>query len=327
MQDSTHIADDVITLGLTYKIARIEVSGFHGREPGENRWTISAGAIDSWSTRLTLNPAPNWSGQYSITRLKGPEQLFPAEDTLRMTSSITYDRPLNPHNSESAEHWGNWATTIIWGRNKDLPGGEIFNSYLAESTVRFAHRNFAWTRIENVDRTNELLLGEQFPAPGIRRTFSRAHPGLLRSGMTANSISSRTFPPRWAASSRCMESPLRSIRCTATIPPACCSSSASAPLVTKMMAARNRPRTLDAILKLQAVIPSTGFSPRRGAGVAEQGCLLSSYTPKGCRGFESPPLRHLLDSRISSAAPIRAPGASDLLQDAQILYNQRGIAH
>jgi hypothetical protein len=34
-------------------------------------------------------------------------------------------------------------------------------------------------------------------------------------------------------------------------------------------------------------------SLRRGAGVAEQGCLLSSYTPKGCRGFESPPLRHL----------------------------------
>jgi quercetin dioxygenase-like cupin family protein len=25
--------------------------------------------------------------------------------------------------------------------------------------------------------------------------------------------------------------------------------------------------------------------------VAEQGCLLSSYTSKGCRGFESPPLR------------------------------------
>ena len=35
-------------------------------------------------------------------------------------------------------------------------------------------------------------------------------------------------------------------------------------------------------------------APRRGAGVAEQGCLLSSYTPKGCRGFESPPLRHNL---------------------------------
>ena len=34
-------------------------------------------------------------------------------------------------------------------------------------------------------------------------------------------------------------------------------------------------------------------APRRGAGVAEQGCLLSSYTPKGCRGFESPPLRQI----------------------------------
>ncbi|HKN61481.1 MAG TPA: hypothetical protein VJW93_09905, partial [Candidatus Acidoferrales bacterium] len=93
LQDSTHISDDVVTLGVTYKIARIEVSGFHGREPDENRWTISAGPIDSWSTRLTLNPAANWSGQYSIGRLHSPEQLFPAEDTLRMTASVMYDLP------------------------------------------------------------------------------------------------------------------------------------------------------------------------------------------------------------------------------------------
>ena len=57
LMDSTHIADDVVTLGLAYKIARIEVSGFHGREPNEHRWEIDAGAIDSWSARLTLNPA------------------------------------------------------------------------------------------------------------------------------------------------------------------------------------------------------------------------------------------------------------------------------
>ena len=48
---------------------------------------------------------------------------------------------------------------------------------------------------------------------------------------------------------------------------------------------------LDAILSGQAVSDFTPLSPRRGAGVAEQGCLLSSYSPKGCRGFESPPLR------------------------------------
>jgi hypothetical protein len=158
LQDSTHIAEGVLTAGLTYKIARIEVSGYHGREPGENRWTIETGALDSWSARLTLNPAPNWSGQYSITRLASPEQLFPNEDTLRMTASVSYNRPLGRNN------WGNWASTLVWGRNRDIPGGQVFSSYLAESTLRFAHRNFAWTRIENVDRTNELLLGEN-PLP------------------------------------------------------------------------------------------------------------------------------------------------------------------
>src|ERR1017187_8145833 len=53
-QDSTHIADDVVTVGLTYGMARIEASGFHGREPDEFRWDIDQGKIDSWSTRLTI---------------------------------------------------------------------------------------------------------------------------------------------------------------------------------------------------------------------------------------------------------------------------------
>lgn len=168
LQDSTHIASDVMTVGLAYKIARAEVSGFHGREPDENRWNIDAGAIDSWSARLTLNPAANWSGQYSITRLKSPEQLFPSGDTLRMTASVTYNRPLH---RERASDWGNWATTVVWGRNREIPAGEIFNSYLAESTVRFAKHNFAWTRMENVDRTNELLFGENQLPPGFEEHF------------------------------------------------------------------------------------------------------------------------------------------------------------
>ena len=165
LQDSTHIADDVVTLGLAYKIARIEVSGFHGREPNEHRWEIQAGAIDSWSARFTLNPTKNWSGQYSITHLTSPEQLFPSEDTLRMTASVTYNRPLRDGT------WGNWATTLVWGRNRNSPDAEIFNSYLAESTARFANHNYAWTRIENVDRTNELLLGENPIPPGFQEHF------------------------------------------------------------------------------------------------------------------------------------------------------------
>ena len=165
LQDSTHIADDVVTLGLAYKTARIEVSGFHGREPNEHRWEIQAGAIDSWSARFTLNPAKNWSGQFSITHLTSPEQLFPNENTLRMTASATYNKPLR----DGA--WGNWATTLVWGRNRTSPDAEIFNSYLAESTARFANHNYAWTRIENVDRTNELLLGENPIPPGFQERF------------------------------------------------------------------------------------------------------------------------------------------------------------
>ncbi|MFZ0411255.1 MAG: hypothetical protein WA737_04865 [Candidatus Acidiferrales bacterium] len=173
LEDSTHIADDVLTVGVAYKIARLEVSGFHGREPGENRWIVASGALDSWSARLTLNPAPNWSGQYSITRLASPEQLFPGEDTLRMTASVSYNHAFGDGASAgtAAGARDNWASTIIWGRNRTMGSGEIFNGYLAESTLRFRARNYAWTRIENVDRTNLLLLGENPLPPGFEEHF------------------------------------------------------------------------------------------------------------------------------------------------------------
>ena len=162
LQDSTHIANDVVTGGLAYKIARIEFSGFHGREPDEFRWDINSGAIDSWSTRLTVQPGQNWSTQYSFAHLTSPEELHPDEDVQRMTASLTYNRPLPK---------GSWASTLIWGRNRVLETGEVFNGYLAESTLQFARSNNIWTRIENVDRTNELLLGKQAEPQGFDEKF------------------------------------------------------------------------------------------------------------------------------------------------------------
>lgn len=156
-EDSTHISYDVITVGLTHNIARIEASGFHGREPNEHRWQVQQGAIDSWSTRLTLQPGRNWSGQYSYGRIHSPEALFPSENQERMTSSVMYNRPLGGDR-------GNWISTVAWGRTRSLTDSVIQNSYLLESTLRFAKDNYAWTRIENVDRTTELLLGEN-PVP------------------------------------------------------------------------------------------------------------------------------------------------------------------
>lgn len=164
-EDSTHIADDVVTLGLTYRFARIEASGFHGREPDENRWTISQGKIDSWSTRLTLQPGKNWSGQYSYSRIASPEALFPNEDQERMTASIMYNRPFRG---------GDWASSLIWGRTKSIEDRSIFNSYAFESTFRFRVHNSVWTRIENVDRSNELLLGENpLPPNFVERPVGR----------------------------------------------------------------------------------------------------------------------------------------------------------
>ena len=162
LEDSTHIADDVITLGLTHRIVRLEGSAFHGREPNENRWNIDAGTINSWSTRLTVQPGQNWSGQCSFAHLTSPEALHPAEDIQRMTASIMYNRPLKR---------GNWASTLIWGRNRSLQTGLVWNGYLAESTLQFAELNYLWGRIENVDRTNELLLKNEFEPPDFQESI------------------------------------------------------------------------------------------------------------------------------------------------------------
>lgn len=165
LEDSTHIADDVVTLGITYRKFRLEASGFHGREPDEDRWEVDAGKIDSWSTRVSLNPGRNWSLQYSIGQLHSPEALQPNEDVRRMTASISYNRPIRN---------GNWASLLLWGRNQSLADGNVGNAYLFESTLEFALRNSVWTRVENVDRTNELLLGENpLPRAFSERYFAR----------------------------------------------------------------------------------------------------------------------------------------------------------
>jgi len=165
LEDSTHIATDVVSAGATYGIVRIEASGFHGREPDENRWNINSGKLDSWSARISANPGQDWSLQFSVAGLHSPESLAPQENLRRMTASVAYNRPL---------HNGNWASLILWGRNRSLDNGNVGNGYLLESTLRFRERNYLWTRIENVDRTNELLLARNPEPPGFaERYFAR----------------------------------------------------------------------------------------------------------------------------------------------------------
>ena len=89
---------------------------------------------------------PNdFAGQFSMGRINSREALEPDVDTLRTTASLHH------HFTFSSGHV---ASSLIWGRNKDMnhAGDRIANSYMLESTIQFATRNWAWTRIENVDR-------------------------------------------------------------------------------------------------------------------------------------------------------------------------------
>jgi hypothetical protein len=86
-------------------------------------------------------------------RINSREGIEPDVDTIRTTASIQHAYVFSS---------GHVATSLIWGRNKDVHdgGSRIFNAYTAESTVNFRTRNWLWTRIENVDRDRTLLTGE-----------------------------------------------------------------------------------------------------------------------------------------------------------------------
>lgn len=138
-QDSTHIANNVLTAGITWAKVRVEASGFYGREPNEGRWNIDMGKMDSWSTRLSLFPGRNWNAQVSVGRLTNPEVTHPG-DVVRTTASVSYIRPAGGGNS--------WASTLLWGRNHKVGESDSVHAVLAETTVPLRRRNFFTGRFE-----------------------------------------------------------------------------------------------------------------------------------------------------------------------------------
>jgi hypothetical protein len=147
LQDSTHIADVVLTGGVQYRKFRVEFSGFHGAEPDEHRWDLDPGAIDSWSTRFTFDPSENWSGQISTGRLKEPEELEPG-DIHRTTASVTHHRVMAD---------GFLASSFVWGWNHKILNDLNVHSYLFETLWQFRDVNYATARFEIVDK--EELFG------------------------------------------------------------------------------------------------------------------------------------------------------------------------
>ncbi|HLH40776.1 MAG TPA: hypothetical protein VKX39_16620 [Bryobacteraceae bacterium] len=147
LQDSTHISDEVLTAGIQRKKVKLEASGFHGAEPGENRWIIQTGGIDSWSARVWYFPSANWAAQVSAGRLHHPEALEPG-DQFRSSASLAYTK-------------GRWSSSLIWGRAHLTDTHANLNSYLAETVAPIARKNFVTGRVELADK--------ELSVPGVYR--------------------------------------------------------------------------------------------------------------------------------------------------------------
>lgn len=158
LQDSTHISFGVFTTGFTYRWFKLEGSLFNGREPDENRYNFEFNPWNSRSARLSFAPNDNWAMQISYGLLKNPEALQ-SGDVRRATASVSYNKRFTR---------GNWASSLIWGRNSASHGGQTFhlNSYLAESTLNFLDKNYLYTRLELVDK-HDLLRDEDLKTLGL----------------------------------------------------------------------------------------------------------------------------------------------------------------
>ena len=166
LQDSTHTSFGVVTTGFVFNRFKLEGSAFNGHEPNEERWSIQPAALDSWSVRGSIAPGRNWTAQYSIGHLDHPEALEPWNQW-RQTASIEYNRPLG---------WGNWASSLIWGRVHEIGPGTNLNGYLLESTLNFRRRNYAFTRLERVDKDELFPQAAEHPAYRIGGyTFGGTH--------------------------------------------------------------------------------------------------------------------------------------------------------
>lgn len=148
-EDSTHISDDVATAGIAYKKFRLEASGFHGSEPGENRWIIQTGPMNSWSARLWYFPCKNWAAQISGGHLTHPEALEPG-DQERITASVEYSKPMRS---------GDWSSSVIWGRIHNTYSGRSMDAYTVESVLPVGRKNFLTGRFDLVDK-DDLFAGQ-----------------------------------------------------------------------------------------------------------------------------------------------------------------------
>ncbi len=145
--DSTHIAFGVVTAGLYTRYLKVEGSWFNGREPDEDRWGLDLRAPDSWSARVTVNPAAWLSAQASYGYLQSPEALRADESQHRVTASATATVRMR------ASHW---STTAAWGMHLVHAHGAS-SAVLVESSLNLLGHYILYGRAEYAAKPAEDL--------------------------------------------------------------------------------------------------------------------------------------------------------------------------
>jgi hypothetical protein len=190
-QDATHTFG-VGTFGSRYKQFKLEGSVFTGREPDEVRYDFDKARFNSYSYRLSYNPAKNWALQFSQGFIEEPEALEPGVNITRTTASVLYAKSI-----DAGKHY---SAALIWGLN-DKGGDHREHSFLLEDNYQFG-KNALFSRYEFLQKsTEELDLEDELGHATFNvHVFSLGYNrSLLQKGvfeLTAGSKATFNFPAK-----------------------------------------------------------------------------------------------------------------------------------
>ncbi|MDB5460992.1 MAG: hypothetical protein JWO72_2733 [Caulobacteraceae bacterium] len=150
-------AGGVVTGGWVHGDWKLEGSGFKGRAPRPDR--LMTPDLDSWSVRLSVNPAKAWALQTSWAVLTSPNSQLPAINPAIWSASAIHTRPLGV-----AGWWSTAASfTHITARQLSAP----MNDWLLESAVSDGGDWTAFARAEQGEL--RALTSPRVPVQTVRK--------------------------------------------------------------------------------------------------------------------------------------------------------------
>src|SRR5256885_15615564 len=128
-QDGTHITFGVLTAGVFTRTTKLEASIFNGREPDEDRtnFDYAGRALDSYSSRLSVNPGAHWTLSAWYAYLKSPEALHPEESLHRLGAAALTARPLGRR--------GRGGVALIFGADAPVGTRRLSNNVAGGTNV------------------------------------------------------------------------------------------------------------------------------------------------------------------------------------------------